>query len=147
MNSFPSVSQNQLTDEPIILEGMIEGHQGCYNRGQNTNDCYQLKNQIEEAVALGKLAHLVKDIHWNNQRNGSQVRNNVKVINMIRGEGSHKRPFEGERKEQNGANGVCYNKMSFSIQHHNRKDQNEKPQSEKLCRNIDSWKGCKVSGR
>ncbi|GJT39328.1 reverse transcriptase domain-containing protein [Tanacetum coccineum] len=48
-------------------------------------------------------------------------------------------------KEQNGANGVCYNKMLFAVQHHNRKDRNEKPQSvEKLCRNVDSWKGCKV---
>ncbi|GKD95812.1 reverse transcriptase domain-containing protein [Tanacetum coccineum] len=32
-------------------------------------------------------------------------------------------------KEQNGANGVCYNKMLFAVQHHNRKDRNEKPQS------------------
>ncbi|GKA98235.1 hypothetical protein Tco_0826172 [Tanacetum coccineum] len=31
-------------------------------RGHNTNDCYQLKKQIEEVVASGKLAHLVKDI-------------------------------------------------------------------------------------
>ncbi|GKC65027.1 hypothetical protein Tco_1097625 [Tanacetum coccineum] len=32
------------------------------DRGHNTNDCYQLKKQIYEAVALGKLDHLVKDI-------------------------------------------------------------------------------------
>ncbi|GJY38113.1 hypothetical protein Tco_0424477, partial [Tanacetum coccineum] len=63
----------------------------------NTNDCYQLKNQIEEVVALGKLAHLVKDIRRNNQRNGNQGRNGVKVINMIREEGNHKRPFEEGR--------------------------------------------------
>ncbi|GJR51620.1 reverse transcriptase domain-containing protein [Tanacetum coccineum] len=31
--------------------------------GHNTNDCCQLKKQIEEAVASGKLAHLVKDIY------------------------------------------------------------------------------------
>ncbi|GKB89540.1 hypothetical protein Tco_0961812, partial [Tanacetum coccineum] len=48
------------------------------NRGHNTNDCYQLKKQIEEAVASGKLAHLVKDIRRNNQRNGNQGRNGVK---------------------------------------------------------------------
>ncbi|GJW29453.1 reverse transcriptase domain-containing protein [Tanacetum coccineum] len=33
----------------------------CYyhgDRGHNTNDCYQLKKQIEEVVASGKLAHL-----------------------------------------------------------------------------------------
>ncbi|GJW93900.1 reverse transcriptase domain-containing protein [Tanacetum coccineum] len=52
---------------------------------------------IEEAVASGKLGHLVKDIRQNNQRNRSQGRNNVKVINMIRGGRNHMRPFEGER--------------------------------------------------
>ncbi|GKC42120.1 hypothetical protein Tco_1059842, partial [Tanacetum coccineum] len=32
------------------------------DKGNNANDCYHLKKQIEEAVASGKLAHLVKDI-------------------------------------------------------------------------------------
>ncbi|GJU88307.1 hypothetical protein Tco_1300730 [Tanacetum coccineum] len=32
------------------------------DRGNNANDCYHLKKQIEEAVASGKLAHLVKDL-------------------------------------------------------------------------------------
>ncbi|GKB69242.1 hypothetical protein Tco_0930654 [Tanacetum coccineum] len=41
------------------------------DRDHNTNDCYQLKKKIEEVLALGKLAHLVKDIRRNNQRNGS----------------------------------------------------------------------------
>ncbi|GKC47072.1 hypothetical protein Tco_1064794 [Tanacetum coccineum] len=53
-----------------------------------------LKKQIEEAVASGKLAHLVKDIRRNNQRNGNQGRNGVKVINMIREEGNRKSPFK-----------------------------------------------------
>ncbi|GKD89268.1 hypothetical protein Tco_1364775 [Tanacetum coccineum] len=65
--------------------------------GHNTNDCYQLKKQIEEVVASGKLTHLVKDIRQNNQRGKSQRRNNVKVINMIREGGNCKRPFEEER--------------------------------------------------
>ncbi|GJR55428.1 reverse transcriptase domain-containing protein [Tanacetum coccineum] len=43
------------------------------DRGYNTNDCYQLIKQIEESVALGKLAHLVKDIRRNNQRNGNKL--------------------------------------------------------------------------
>nr|GFA84409.1 hypothetical protein [Tanacetum cinerariifolium]GFB30843.1 hypothetical protein [Tanacetum cinerariifolium] len=47
------------------------------------------------------------------------------------------------KKKQNDANGICNNKMSFTIQRHNRKDQNEKPQSGKLYGNVDSWKGCK----
>nr|GEW94939.1 hypothetical protein [Tanacetum cinerariifolium] len=39
------------------------GHERSRNRsGPNTNDCYQLMKQIEEAVASGKLAHLVKEI-------------------------------------------------------------------------------------
>ncbi|GKE18186.1 hypothetical protein Tco_1425763, partial [Tanacetum coccineum] len=67
------------------------------DRGHNTNDFYQLKKQIEEAVVSRKLAHLVKDICQNNQRNESQGRNNVKVTNMIRGGENHKRPFEGDR--------------------------------------------------
>ncbi|GKA78852.1 reverse transcriptase domain-containing protein [Tanacetum coccineum] len=40
------------------------------DKGHNTNDCYQLKKQIEEVVASRKLAHLVKDIRRNNQHNG-----------------------------------------------------------------------------
>ncbi|GJY22167.1 hypothetical protein Tco_0394733, partial [Tanacetum coccineum] len=48
-------------------------------------------------MASGRLAHLVKDIRRNNQQNGNQERNGVKVINMIRVEGSHKRPFEEGR--------------------------------------------------
>ncbi|GKB38163.1 hypothetical protein Tco_0883105, partial [Tanacetum coccineum] len=49
------------------------------DKGDNTNDCYQLKKQIEEAVASGKLAHLVKDILRNNQRNENPGRNGVMV--------------------------------------------------------------------
>ncbi|GJT40509.1 hypothetical protein Tco_0940374 [Tanacetum coccineum] len=64
------------------------------DRGHNTNDCYQLKKQIEEAMASRKSAHLVKDILRNNQRNGNQGRNGVKIINMIREEGNRKRPFK-----------------------------------------------------
>ncbi|GJS47340.1 reverse transcriptase domain-containing protein [Tanacetum coccineum] len=76
------------------------------DRGHNTNDCYQLKKQIEEAVASGKLAHLVKDIRQNNQQNGNQGRNGVKIINMIREEGNRKRPFE------EGRSGLM-NKLTF----------------------------------
>ncbi|GKA52827.1 hypothetical protein Tco_0746142, partial [Tanacetum coccineum] len=48
-------------------------------RGHNTNDCYHLKKQIEEAVTSEKLAHLVKDIRQGNQRNRGQGRRNVKA--------------------------------------------------------------------
>nr|GEU69365.1 reverse transcriptase domain-containing protein [Tanacetum cinerariifolium] len=52
-----------------------------------------------EVMALGKLAHLVKDIRPNNQRDRKPGRNGVKVINMIRREGNHKRSFEERRSE------------------------------------------------
>ncbi|GJW54729.1 hypothetical protein Tco_0098814 [Tanacetum coccineum] len=68
-----------------------------YLISHNTNDYYQLKKQIEEAVASGKLAHLMKDIRQNNQQNRNQGRNGVKIINMIREEGNCKKPFEEGR--------------------------------------------------
>nr|GEZ56131.1 hypothetical protein [Tanacetum cinerariifolium] len=37
--------------------------------------------------------------------------------------------FGKGKKKQDGANGVYNNKMSFIVQHHNRKDRNEKPRS------------------
>nr|GEW22764.1 hypothetical protein [Tanacetum cinerariifolium] len=52
------------------------------DRGHNTNNCFHLKKQIEEVVASGKLNHLVKNIRRGNQRNGSQGRGGMKVINM-----------------------------------------------------------------
>ncbi|GKA76402.1 reverse transcriptase domain-containing protein [Tanacetum coccineum] len=92
--SFPEPPPLIGTPEKQNLNKFCDYHG---DRGHNTNDCYQLKKQIEEAVASGKLAHLVKDIRRNNQRNGNQGRNGVKVINMIRVEGSRKRPFEEGR--------------------------------------------------
>ncbi|GJS93214.1 reverse transcriptase domain-containing protein [Tanacetum coccineum] len=71
-----------------------------------------LKKQIEEDVALGKLAHLVKDIRRNNQRSGNQGRNGVKIINMIREGGNHKRPFE------EGRSSLTY-ELTFSAIHRN----------------------------
>nr|GEX76670.1 hypothetical protein [Tanacetum cinerariifolium] len=63
------------TPEKQNLNKLCDYHR---DRGHNTNDCYQLRKQIEEAVASGKLAHLVKDICQNNQRNGNPGRNSVK---------------------------------------------------------------------
>ncbi|GJV50664.1 hypothetical protein Tco_1446405 [Tanacetum coccineum] len=94
--SFPELPPLIGTPKKLNLNKFFDYHG---DKGHNTNDCYQLKKQIEEVVVEGKLDHLVKDIHRNNQRNKSQGRNNVKVINMIRGGGSRKRPFEGERSE------------------------------------------------
>ncbi|GJV66787.1 hypothetical protein Tco_1482296 [Tanacetum coccineum] len=92
--SFPKTQPLIGTPEKQNLNKFYDYHR---DRGHNTNDCYQLKKQIKEVVASGKLAHLVKDIRQNNQRNRNQGRNGVKVINMIKEEGNHKMPFE-ERK-------------------------------------------------
>ncbi|GJX33359.1 hypothetical protein Tco_0243214 [Tanacetum coccineum] len=59
------------------LNKFCEYHGG---KGHNTNDCYQLKKQIEEVVASRKLARLVKDIRRNNQRNGNPGRNDEPII-------------------------------------------------------------------
>ncbi|GKB75105.1 reverse transcriptase domain-containing protein [Tanacetum coccineum] len=92
--SFPKPPPLIGTPEKQNLNKFCDHHR---DKGHNTNDSYQLKKQIEEVVALGKLAHLVKDIHRTNQRNGSQGRNSAKVINMIREGGNRKRSFEEGR--------------------------------------------------
>nr|GEV75143.1 reverse transcriptase domain-containing protein [Tanacetum cinerariifolium] len=55
-------------------------------KGTNTNDCYQLKRQLEVALESGKLNHLVKDVRqWGNNR-GRQPRNKNgkgRVNNMV----------------------------------------------------------------
>nr|GEV02817.1 reverse transcriptase domain-containing protein [Tanacetum cinerariifolium] len=51
--------------------------------GHNTNDCYHLKKQIEEAVASGRLAHLVKDIRQGSQKSKVSTNRKEKVINML----------------------------------------------------------------
>ncbi|GKC29134.1 hypothetical protein Tco_1036428 [Tanacetum coccineum] len=64
------------------------------DRGHNTNDCYHLKKQIKEAVASGRLAHLVKDIRQGGQKGKGSAKGKKKVINMVRSQGYRKRPYE-----------------------------------------------------
>ncbi|GJS68728.1 hypothetical protein Tco_0683293 [Tanacetum coccineum] len=130
VDSFKELSQKFLEEfsqrkryakDPTEIHGIKrrknEGLQAFMDRdrGHNTNDYYQLKKQIEEAVASGKLAHLVKNIRRNNQKNGSQGKNNVKVINMIRGGGNCKRPFEGERSSSEIMYEHCFRNLSINI--------------------------------
>ncbi|GJW55625.1 hypothetical protein Tco_0099710 [Tanacetum coccineum] len=64
------------------------------------------------------------------RRNVSFSRNNRSLSNYGKG-----------RNKQNGANGVCDNKMSLAIQRHNRKDRNETPQSGRHLERVQgSWK-------
>nr|GEU76373.1 hypothetical protein [Tanacetum cinerariifolium] len=140
------------TPEKHNLNKFCDYHE---DRGHNTNDCYQLKKQIEEAVASGKLAHLVKDIRQSSQMNGSQGRNSVKVINMINGGRNRKRAYKVKkmqvsvgrflkrsipslgfgrpsgdhgrgRKKQDCANRIFNSVVSFTIQCHNGKNRDEK---------------------
>ncbi|GJR71640.1 reverse transcriptase domain-containing protein [Tanacetum coccineum] len=64
------------------------------DRGHNTNDCYHLKKQIEEVVALRRLAHLVKAIRQGGQKGKGSAKGKEKVINMVRSQGYRKRPYE-----------------------------------------------------
>ncbi|GJT83147.1 hypothetical protein Tco_1057489 [Tanacetum coccineum] len=126
--SFPEPPPLIGTPEKKNLNKFCDYHG---DRGYNTNDCYHLRKQIEEAVASGKLAHLkpwcqhpVKTQKMQDfddrffRGNISSPRSNRSSSNFGKG-----------RKKQDGANGVCNNKMTFAVQHHNRKDRNEKPQS------------------
>nr|GEV52360.1 hypothetical protein [Tanacetum cinerariifolium] len=72
------------------------------DRGHNTNDCYHLKKYIEEAVASGRLAHMVKDIRQGGQKSKGSAKGQEKVINMVRSQGYPKRPYERvERRMDN----------------------------------------------
>ncbi|GJX97648.1 hypothetical protein Tco_0353446 [Tanacetum coccineum] len=64
------------------------------DRGHNTNDCYHLNKQIKEAVASGRLAHLVKDIRQSGKKNKGSAKGKEKVLNMVRSQGYRKKPYE-----------------------------------------------------
>ncbi|GKA37339.1 reverse transcriptase domain-containing protein [Tanacetum coccineum] len=68
-------------------------------KGHYTNDCYQLKRQLEAALESGKLSNLVKDVRQRGNNKGRQLGNNNsrgKVIIMIR-------EIDDSRKENPGA--------------------------------------------
>nr|GEX42848.1 reverse transcriptase domain-containing protein [Tanacetum cinerariifolium] len=92
-HGHPKLAKKLNDKIPKTVEEMLERFR-AFIRGEVVAGSAEM---IEKAVASGKLAHLVKDIRQNNQRNGSHGRNNVKVINIVRGGRNHKRPFEGER--------------------------------------------------
>nr|GEW31448.1 reverse transcriptase domain-containing protein [Tanacetum cinerariifolium] len=79
------------------------------DRGHNTNECYHLKKQIEEAVASGRLAHLVKDIRQGSQKSKGSTKGKEKVINMVRSQGYRKRPYE--RVEHRMDNAITFPSM------------------------------------
>ncbi|GKD30629.1 hypothetical protein Tco_1350783 [Tanacetum coccineum] len=50
--------------------------------------------QIKEAVASGRLAHLVKDNRQGGQKGKGSAKGQEKVINIVRSQGYQKRPYE-----------------------------------------------------
>ncbi|GKD70341.1 reverse transcriptase domain-containing protein [Tanacetum coccineum] len=68
------------TPEKRNMNKFCDYHQ---DRGHNTNDCYHRKKQIKEAVASGRLAHLVKDIRKGSQKSKGSAKGKKKVINML----------------------------------------------------------------
>ncbi|GJX84809.1 reverse transcriptase domain-containing protein [Tanacetum coccineum] len=69
-------------------------------KGHYTNDCYQLKRQLEAALESGKLNHLVKDVRQRGNNRGRQAgsnNTNGKVINMVyvRAEGKKRKCQRG----------------------------------------------------
>ncbi|GKA56743.1 reverse transcriptase domain-containing protein [Tanacetum coccineum] len=89
--NFPPPPPMVGTLEKRNMNKFCDYHQ---DRGHNTNDCYHLKKQIEEAVASGRLAHLVKDIRQGGQKGKGSAKGKEKVINMVRSQGYRKRPYE-----------------------------------------------------
>ncbi|GJS96884.1 hypothetical protein Tco_0803852 [Tanacetum coccineum] len=70
---------------------------GSAEIGSHHQRLLSVKKENRGSCGPGKLAHLVKDIHRTNQRNGSQGRNSAKVINMIKEGGNRKSYFEEGR--------------------------------------------------
>ncbi|GKE17973.1 hypothetical protein Tco_1425550, partial [Tanacetum coccineum] len=89
--NFPPPPLMVGTPEKQNMNKFCDYHQ---DRGHNTNDCYHLKKQIKEAVALGRLAHLVKDSRQGGQKSKGSTKGKEKVINMVRSQRYRKRPYE-----------------------------------------------------
>ncbi|GJU46546.1 hypothetical protein Tco_1203812 [Tanacetum coccineum] len=80
------------TPEKRNMNKFCDYHQ---DRGHNPNDCYHLKKHIEEAVASGRLAHVVKDIRQSGQKSKGSAKGKEKVINMVRSQGVRRIHVDG----------------------------------------------------
>ncbi|GJZ98022.1 hypothetical protein Tco_0670475 [Tanacetum coccineum] len=77
------------------------------DKGQCTNDCYQLKRQLEAALESGKLSHLVKDVKQRGNTKGRQQGKNngkVQVINMVWAKGDNRKRKSRMDKEEDWMN-------------------------------------------
>ncbi|GJS31752.1 hypothetical protein Tco_0492372 [Tanacetum coccineum] len=78
----PTMPSNVGTRKKENLDRYCDYHG---EKGHYTNDCYQLKRQLEATLKFGKLGHLVKDVRQRGGTRGRQHRNNNgkgKMINM-----------------------------------------------------------------
>ncbi|GKB72153.1 hypothetical protein Tco_0933565 [Tanacetum coccineum] len=126
------------------------------DKGHNTNDYYHLKKQIEEAVASGKLAHLVKDIRQGGNRRRPYEMAEPRVMEEIvfsaisgdnltdtsiileatiegfrgnlplSGAGRPLSDHGGTREKKDLPIGICYCKASLPLQLHLKEDGDEK---------------------
>ncbi|GJS03229.1 hypothetical protein Tco_0319737 [Tanacetum coccineum] len=109
--NFPPLPLMVGTSEKRNMNKFCDYHQ---DRGHNMNDCYYLKKQIEEAVASGRLAHLVKDIRQGGQKGKGSAKGKEKVINMAMIEG-----FRVRRIHVNGGSSLevmyehCFRSLSY----------------------------------
>ncbi|GKD66408.1 hypothetical protein Tco_1308516, partial [Tanacetum coccineum] len=69
-------------------------------KGHYTNDCFQLRRQLEIALESGKLNHLIKDVRQREQGNAKgRDAGKDKIINMIRSWSDDKKRKSIERDE------------------------------------------------
>nr|GEV83964.1 hypothetical protein [Tanacetum cinerariifolium] len=126
--TFLAIPRNRLTDEPIIWEGRIEDH--------------QVRRILVDGKSSSEIMYgpCCKNLNVNIR---SRLRRCIAPLIDFLGETYHPLGISNYgrgKKEQNGTDGVYDSKMSFVVQRHNRKDQNEKPQS-------GSWKEVQLRHR
>nr|GEW55675.1 reverse transcriptase domain-containing protein [Tanacetum cinerariifolium] len=100
--------QLQLSPPPSLVETPKRENLDRYcdyhgEKGHYTNDCFQLKKQLEIALKSKKLNHLFKDVRQRGGNRGKQVgnsSNNDKIINMVYEMGdAHKHKFQKRREK------------------------------------------------
>ncbi|GKB86555.1 hypothetical protein Tco_0958827 [Tanacetum coccineum] len=98
------------------------------DKGHYTNDCYQLKRQLEATLESGKLSHLVKDVRQQGNARGRQPGNyngKDKVINMLWERGDS-RKWKVELEVTFISEGLCRRMMmKFTVRLEKRKVEQE----------------------
>ncbi|GJU53675.1 hypothetical protein Tco_1227389 [Tanacetum coccineum] len=106
--------QLQLPSCPLMVETPKKENLDRYcgyhgERGHYTNDCYQLKIQLEAALKFGKLSHRVIDVRQQGNIRGRQQGNNNskgKVINMVWAKGDNQKRKSLAGREEDWMNAL-----------------------------------------